>query len=517
MDNRVKHQRIAYYDKEYEQQVQAVTAQVTNKLLANLSTEALKTIASHINQAWRMIAAKKLARAKSHYLPEYVAGISDVNISGNTVKLKLRTFDAVKIELGWAPPQNRGSTMADGIGKYDNHPHDMRPMLLWSGAQPKTRITKTRGNRKKHLAQKLGKGKWHTATRSGAMHWKVIKLELAEQNLTGLTSEVTKWMYSRTMDLDGQRLGYKSNKAMKEMRQGAPMIAEARGKLWISKMRRLEEQLEKSPIGKESVLRFTKDEEGLLPKTGTVLWHETMSNRFEVTHRNFLFQRLRAKKTGKSKYSFHLFRTISDSESQISKQRWFSNGTPPAHIIFGDPDGDDLASEIARLVATVGIPTVLKKEARQPSAPAQIKVAAPAEPEPQVAVFAPVTTTSGNVATTQLSAGTFRRRRIDEPITPAAVVASAVGRPTIATPTPVAPIVAPPAPVAPVTVQAAAPPAQDDWKAKMMAEILEARAAKERLSSSSAKIMDQLSKSNEELRIVAQEEARLDKNKKNKT
>ncbi len=475
-DIRVRKQRLAYYEKSLQAEVQAFTSQIMTKRLSSLSADALKTLVTRIDQEWRAIAQKKLG-GKAHYLPRYLAGIQNVQISGNEIKLKLITFDAVKLEVGWAPPDSRNSTIEDGLGKFDNRPHDLRPLLLWSGKPPKKTIASSPSKRNKKGSVKLGRGKWHRPTRSGAMHWKVIKLEMDEKTLSGsgsITEDVVQWLFTRSMQ-DTGAMTKRGLVAREEAKEAGKRLASERIKLWLSKIRAIEERMEDKEPGHKIVLKFSKKQEReILPATKTILWQNTMRNRIEVTHRNFLFQRLRIKKQKSNKFSFYLLRTISDSPKQMQNMRWFSNGTPPHNIVTGDPNGKDLAHEVARLIGEVGIPAALKQAAAAPPPSKTVKTPS---------IVPPVTTVSGGIATTKVSAGVIRRRGVATappppiaaamaaPATPAAIVASATRT-------------APPAPM-PVSTPTPVtdPPAQVKQlseKEKLMAEILEARARKER-------------------------------------
>ena len=481
-DIRVRKQRLAYYEKSLQAEVQAFTSQIMTKKLSGLSADALKVLLSRIDQAWRAIAQKKLGGAKAHYLPRYLAGIQNVQISGNEIKLKLITFDAVKVEIGWAPPDNRNSTISDGLGKFDNRPHDLRPLLLWSGKAPNRKISSSPGNRGRKRAIKLGKGKWQRPTRSGAMHWKTIKLEMDEKTLRGgsgsLTEEVIQWLYDRSM-VDTGATTLRGLTAKEEAKQAGKSLASKRIKLWLSKIDAIEKRMEEKEPGHKIVLKFSKKEEReVLPPTKTILWQDTMKNRIEVTHRNFLFQRLRIKKQKSNKFSFYLLRTISDSPKQMQNMRWFSNGTPPHNIVTGDPNGNDLAHEVARLIGEVGMPAALKQAAAAPPPTKNVKMPS---------IVPPVTSVSGSIATTRVSAGVVRRRgaataappppppiaaAMAAPATPAAIVASATRT-------------APPAPM-PVSTPTPVtdPPAQVKQLSeneKIMAELLAARADQARL------------------------------------
>jgi hypothetical protein len=66
-----------------------------------------------------------------NYRQDYIAGIQQPMVQHGNLNLSLKGEDALRVELGWAPP--RTAHMADGIGKYDGEKHDLRPWLFQFG------------------------------------------------------------------------------------------------------------------------------------------------------------------------------------------------------------------------------------------------------------------------------------------------------------------------------------------------------------------------------------------------
>lgn len=65
------------------------------------------------------------------YRADYIRGIQPPKVSDGKLQLTIAGNDALRVELGWAPPTT--AHLEDGIGKYDGSIHDLRPWLMKFG------------------------------------------------------------------------------------------------------------------------------------------------------------------------------------------------------------------------------------------------------------------------------------------------------------------------------------------------------------------------------------------------
>lgn len=397
-----------------------------------LTEKAVDDLRTQIAAVWRDIARKKLSshnqnqeanitgvgRQRSvHHLPRYLEGMGEVQIEGTRVRLKLRTFDALRLEYGWAPPSHPGSKLEDGIGKYDGQLHDMRPLLLYSGNAPKQTKRKREGEGWQKGGHKWkgsveGRGVWEAGERNrshdapsgrtGASLMKVIKLELQEQSLDDLTQEVHAWLKG-SLEYEAEKHIQKKNlseEAADDIRTSIGAKLRNRKRIWDKAMdavvrdvnKRQRDRNSYDPAAMEEIdfdetyagekynpwspskVKFDDPKKRLSPTT-SFHWSKVMGEPVEVQHKNFFFRNLHVEPnpdqegphSKQSQYQLFTLRTISDSPKQISKKRWFTTGTPPANIIANDPNGDDLVHKISNMIALRGLHRALSEKLKKPT------------------------------------------------------------------------------------------------------------------------------------------------------
>jgi hypothetical protein len=314
-------------DEATNQQVGKLVNEIKQRYLADITQRLRKEIVKLIDAEWRALATKKLTGSRAKYLARYLQGIEPVVLKGDSIILSLGTADAAKIEAGWAPPQSNGSTINDGIGTYDGTPKDLRPLLLYSGKPANVATT------------------WQSESR----HWKVIKFDLGNSQ-SAIETVVTDWMKQKfETDNEGNLAGEFAQKADKAFKLGLAKAVKAAKASRDRVRRRTGVSDGRANLEKKAIAR--------LGNTKTILWSETLQKSEEIQHRQHIFANMRVRAAGR-KVSFATFRTISDSPKQ--RNRWRAVGIPPANIISGDPNGDDLVRRIATILVDKGFRNVLR-------------------------------------------------------------------------------------------------------------------------------------------------------------
>lgn len=403
-----------------------ITNDIQMALGRELTEAAVRSIAADIKREWEALAREKLAvspnphrQANPAHIPRYIAGMGDVKVEGNRIRLHLRSFDAVRLEYGWAPPETPGARLEDGLGKYDGRPHDMRPLLLYGGKAPVQ--TKRAGFGKK--GGWTDGGKWKKSTenrgvwekgarntfdtaprgRTGATLMKVIKLELDEMSLTDLSRDVLSWMEDQTNYFAERRIAKqeRSEEEIAEIRGQAMRRTERQKEIWRNAVDQVVADINKRLPLREgwdspeypwaydkkrnvwrrrydpttpATMQFD-DPNKALQRSEKILWSEKMNKPITIKHKNFLYHNMRVEPAPGhgdqvdkgSRYQMFTLRTISDSPKQIRKKRWFSVGNPPAHIIAGDPRGNDLVHRISALVGRRGLHKAIKERLAKPT------------------------------------------------------------------------------------------------------------------------------------------------------
>jgi hypothetical protein len=106
-----------------------------------LTTENLKEVGEYIHKEWvreAQTSSKFATPSQSHrerrgvdYRADYIKGIERPVVAGGALDIQMRDMTALKVEMGWAPPQS--GVDRDGIGMWDGEKHDLRPWLFSFG------------------------------------------------------------------------------------------------------------------------------------------------------------------------------------------------------------------------------------------------------------------------------------------------------------------------------------------------------------------------------------------------
>ena len=321
-------------DQETNRQTGKLINEIRQKYLSEISKKLRAEIVKMINAEWRDIATRKLTGSRAKYLARYLQGIAPAEVVGDSIMLNLTTADSIKIEAGWAPPQKPGSKIEDGIGTYDGTAKDLRPLLLHSGKPP---------NRSTFKGNRTG------ANGESSYAWKVIKFDI-EGSQSEIENIVTDWLKSKAAQTTSSyqiKLAKRANKMFKKGMEDT--VKEAKANRDRTRRR----------TGVSSGSAYLPEEAtSLMGNTKTVLWSENQkANLEEIHHRRHIFAKMRVQSSGR-KLAFATFRTISDNPNQRSK--WRAVGIPPAYIMSGDPQGDDLIHRIAKILVDKGFERVLR-------------------------------------------------------------------------------------------------------------------------------------------------------------
>lgn len=102
------------------------------------SKKRLQQLANDMLVEWQRL-AKEMVPAK--YIDDYLAAMS-VNVRGDGIEMVLGEhgvgradgqpagLNALRVELGWRPPDGRGRHFNEGLGEWDGTAHDMRSFML---------------------------------------------------------------------------------------------------------------------------------------------------------------------------------------------------------------------------------------------------------------------------------------------------------------------------------------------------------------------------------------------------
>lgn len=106
-----------------------------------LTTENLKAVGEYIHKEWikeAQTSTKFVPPKQSYhawrdvdYRADYIRGIERPVVAGGSLDIQMRDMKALKVELGWAPPQT--GSERDGLGMWDGEKHDLRPWLFSFG------------------------------------------------------------------------------------------------------------------------------------------------------------------------------------------------------------------------------------------------------------------------------------------------------------------------------------------------------------------------------------------------
>lgn len=79
-----------------------------------------------ILEEWKRLAGRHVDPKR---LERYIKGMN-VTQAGHKINLVLSGWDAVRVERGWAPSQQMGGDLTDGLDTYDGTEKDLRPSVL---------------------------------------------------------------------------------------------------------------------------------------------------------------------------------------------------------------------------------------------------------------------------------------------------------------------------------------------------------------------------------------------------
>lgn len=333
-----------------EASVRQVSATYTTEILKTLSKLEELGLAYEIMRIWTGEVNQRVAKASSRQA--YLKGIEEPTVDKGKITLRLRGFEAVKVERGWAPPQTRGGNMADGIGTYTGRPMDMRPLLLYSGSSPQSATHDTYKSSGKSGGTSWKKGdvnpKTIKPTGTGATVYKTIQLPVSEGDvpttMASFALSVANWLQDAHTQRAQASLDHFDHETKRRRNHDKVIaglseqlnVARTRDaenlKLWASLTRKL---LSDSRNEGSAMLRTPKT----FPRTyKTAFKDEETGDEIPAWHRRFMYNQMTATpvKAGKqhmdSLFKFSTLRTISDSPRQMGLRRWFTPGTPPVGI-----------------------------------------------------------------------------------------------------------------------------------------------------------------------------------------
>lgn len=298
--------------------------------IQSIGKEATEGAVAEIDSAWRKLASTHI-NGNPRHLRDYLEGIRPADIRNNKVQLRLSGYKAVQVEMGWAPPGQKGAAPADGLGTFDGQVHDMRPFLLhgstgWEGQQ----------------------GSATVETDKDGFAYKILRLPFEGAKHSDFTEATHEYLQARVQakpESPDYVTAETASRATKRFKAHVgKMIAAAR---------------ERSPDGDAAL--SDKAVKGI-PKSGTaIFWSETMDSPHVIRHRNYLYKGLRATHGGKSKFTFHTLRTISDNPRQADL--WKTAGIPPAGILqTSDGKPGPMVGEVGRILVERGLMKALNRK-----------------------------------------------------------------------------------------------------------------------------------------------------------
>jgi hypothetical protein len=93
--------------------------------------EIVKRLRTAISKEWNALIT---AHVPPSHQEVYRKGMS-IQPDGGEIVMRLQGFDAVKADVGWAPAQEPGGSLKDGLRTYDGSEKDMRPSVLGGAKQ----------------------------------------------------------------------------------------------------------------------------------------------------------------------------------------------------------------------------------------------------------------------------------------------------------------------------------------------------------------------------------------------
>jgi hypothetical protein len=262
-------------------------------------------IGDHIQQTWNQHASKIPSGSHSwrttDYNRDYKEGIQVWRRRGQDLVFALHGEKANAVELGWAPPKS--SEWGDGIGTYDGEVHDLRPWLLHSG-HPQVRHAKPK---------KDGPSSFAT--------YRFLKFDAPK------LSEMLETTAQHMVTMENAKHVAEHQTAMNDADRER-MLGDARKKM---------QHTARSSVGRDESGRIVfrpLDFKDVPPAPDTYGQHHRWIYHGATMQSEVPFKTMRAAmKFIMHQAQFTVFRTITDSESQINRKLFFSRGIAPAKLI----------------------------------------------------------------------------------------------------------------------------------------------------------------------------------------
>lgn len=262
-------------------------------------------IGDHIQQKWNDHAEAIQQRSHSwratDYRADYLAGIKPWMRRGKDLVFALHGDKANAVELGWAPPTS--SEWGDGIGTYDGAMHDMRPWLLHSG-HPQVRHRKT--PKKKD-------------TDAGV--YRFLKFDTPK--------------LSEMLETTAQHMV--QHEVMTKIAEQQEATSEAEQGRLLEGARKVMAQTARSSLHRDEAGRLyfkPLDMSDVPPTSDSYGQHFNWIYHGAAMKSTQPFKTVRAAmKFAMHQAQFTVFRTIADSEAQLSRQLFFTRGIAPAKLI----------------------------------------------------------------------------------------------------------------------------------------------------------------------------------------
>ncbi len=304
---------------------------------------ALEEVHQYVLNEWKSLAQARLGKKAQVYTDGLV-----VNDSGNPAKVSwgLRGFEAISLELGWAPPPGRNKHKSDGIGEWDGAVHDMRSYMLTAG-NPGLKISKTDG-----AGGGPGTRYMLVPFKENEMAGAVAQAGLAEN--TG-RKQSKKWRGKTQADLDAAFKNFQSE--LENLAPGQQLRGGSTDSLPIwERQIRSRKGTDKFPRKGGAVVApaptSEKDYARLTAKHKYSKYHNIIRNQPDVASGSVIRRRggketelnTKGKARGKYAHRFTMIRTITDD---LADRSWHTVGYPPANLI------KEMRSVIARAVSNV--------------------------------------------------------------------------------------------------------------------------------------------------------------------
>lgn len=262
------------------------------------SRKRMTELADHMLNEWRRLAHEMVPEK---YREDYFASMS-ASVTRDGIELTLgdmgfaRTspndgqpsgLNALRVELGWRPPDGRGRHFNEGLGEYDGMAHDMRSFMLTSDAGSAGRAT--------------------VKTSEKGEQYRVIAFDEAKT-------------FNQIVDEMTEKYGEDAAKTFAHGLQSLPASGGRSSRGWRgtkSLNRKWTDELQaenKWTVGAPVGRRKPTYREHFHPK-----YHQVVKNYTAKT------------KTGRARFT--VYRSIVDSDRQKQRYLWFTVGTRPVRVL----------------------------------------------------------------------------------------------------------------------------------------------------------------------------------------